>query len=93
MKSRSDYGGQRSIRLMKLVYETYPPICYLGGEPIPEDQRTVEHIVPRSLGGTDDLENLRPACRHHNSARGNRPIEEWRATMTNETAWLLALRD
>lgn len=78
---------------MELVYSTYPPICFLGGEHIPEGQRTVEHIVPRSMGGTDDLDNLRPACRSHNSARGNRPLEEWRATNTNLVDWFLNLTD
>lgn len=32
---------------------------------------TLDHIVPRSLGGSDDVENLRLAHRWCNSARGN----------------------
>lgn len=87
----SAYGGARSTKLFELVYATYEPVCYLGGEFIPDADRTVEHVVPRSLGGTDDLSNLKPACRSHNSARGNRPIEEWRATNTNELEWLNSL--
>lgn len=87
----STYGGSRSVKLMELVYANYEPTCYLGGEYIPDGERTVEHVIPRSLGGTDDLENLKPACKTHNSSRGNRPIEEWRATNTNEVSWLLFL--
>jgi hypothetical protein len=30
-----------------------------------------DHIIPKSLGGTDALENLRPACEVCNGARGN----------------------
>ena len=33
---------------------------------------TADHIVPRSRGGTSDLANLVSACRHCNSAKGNR---------------------
>lgn len=31
-----------------------------------------DHIIPRSLGGVDDVENLRPACEHCNGKRGNK---------------------
>lgn len=89
----SAYGGTRSTKLFELVYSSMEPVCWLGGEWIPDSERTVEHKVPRSLGGTDDLSNLAPACRSHNSARGNRPIEEWRATNTNELEWLHSLRE
>lgn len=30
-----------------------------------------DHIIPRSLGGTNDIRNLRPACEVCNGARGN----------------------
>ena len=33
---------------------------------------TVDHIIPRSRGGLDILENLLPACRKCNYSRGNR---------------------
>jgi 5-methylcytosine-specific restriction endonuclease McrA len=31
---------------------------------------TVDHVVPRVLGGTHDLDNLRPACRRCNFSTG-----------------------
>lgn len=34
---------------------------------------TADHIQPRSLGGSDELDNLRPACRTCNSRRGTDP--------------------
>lgn len=34
---------------------------------------TADHITPRSLGGDDQLANLRPACLRDNSARGTSP--------------------
>jgi hypothetical protein len=32
---------------------------------------TIDHIVPRSLGGSDDIENLALACRRCNERRYN----------------------
>jgi 5-methylcytosine-specific restriction endonuclease McrA len=33
---------------------------------------TIDHIVPLSRGGTDDLTNLRFLCRSHNSSKGDK---------------------
>lgn len=33
---------------------------------------TVDHIVPVSKGGSDDMDNLRTLCQSHNSKKGNR---------------------
>jgi 5-methylcytosine-specific restriction endonuclease McrA len=37
----------------------------------------VEHIVPRSRGGTDRVSNLTLACRPCNQAKGNRDVNEF----------------
>jgi ATP adenylyltransferase len=46
--------------------------CELCG--VPADQRflEVDHIVPRSRGGTDDLTNLQALCYRCNQIKGNR---------------------
>ena len=36
-----------------------------------EPWQQVDHIVPRSAGGTDDPENLQGLCQHHNAAKGD----------------------
>jgi 5-methylcytosine-specific restriction endonuclease McrA len=38
----------------------------------PENPLTCDHVVPKSLGGTDDRSNLACRCRRHNSAKGGR---------------------
>lgn len=38
---------------------------------------TVDHIVARRNGGSDEIENLQPLCREHNSKKGIKPDEYW----------------
>lgn len=35
-----------------------------------------DHLIPRSLGGPDDVWNLAPACQHCNVTRHNKPLLE-----------------
>ena len=37
----------------------------------------LDHVVPRSNGGTDRYDNLVAACRPCNQKRGNQPVEQW----------------
>jgi len=36
---------------------------------------TVDHVVPKSRGGTDHRDNLQLLCGHCNSVKGDRPME------------------
>lgn len=40
-----------------------------------KDSSTLEHILPKSMGGTDDYENLAMACSRCNSKRGNIDVD------------------
>lgn len=53
-------------------------VCYLCRRPIPGDVPwndpwafTLDHVVPLSAGGQDCVENLRPAHRECNVAKGD----------------------
>ena len=35
-----------------------------------EENLTVDHVIPRRLGGTDELWNLQVLCKMHNSMKG-----------------------
>jgi len=43
-----------------------------GGRPCHRPADTVDHVVPRALGGDDDPANLRAACTPHNLSKGGR---------------------
>lgn len=61
--------------------------CTICGEPLDRAEPTrgngkaisFDHIVPRSEGGSDRLENLRLAHRLCNSLRGRDPVQETEA--------------
>ncbi|WP_130866647.1 HNH endonuclease [Acidipropionibacterium timonense] len=74
-------------RLRPLIAATYGLVCHLCGQPINLDEPrhlddgrlnpaypSIDHLIPRSHGGTDDLDNLRLCHARCNSSRGNRPI-------------------
>lgn len=48
--------------------------CYCGKENVPLE---VEHIIPKSRGGTDRIDNLCLACRDCNQRKGNKTAEEF----------------
>jgi hypothetical protein len=48
--------------------------CRYCGRRAPAVEIEVDHVVPRSMGGTDDLTNLVAACFECNSGKSNRPL-------------------
>lgn len=65
----STWGGRKAQRQAALCFALYGTACYLCGRPGAD---TVDHVVPRQHGGSNSLDNLRPAHRYCNQARGNR---------------------
>lgn len=70
-----EWAGKYAQQLTALTLETYGLTCHLCGEPGAD---TADHILPRSAGGDDSLDNLRPAHGPCNYARAARPLSEWR---------------
>ena len=65
------------------ILEAYGYICYLCNEPIdmklPRTSKrgaTVDHVLPLSRGGSDELENLRLTHWSCNRAKSNKLVEE-----------------
>lgn len=46
-------------------------IPHRSRKPMPDNQATTDHLVPRALGGGDELENLRLACFKCNNGKSN----------------------
>ena len=72
----SAWSGRYAARIrdqVRAIYGETPP-CWICGRPILEGEFSVDDLTPRSRGGTDEIENLRPAHGRCNSRRGNRGI-------------------
>lgn len=74
-----DTSGSPWLRQRTQILEQHGLVCHLCGEAIDPDlpsnhpmDLTIDHVVPRAAGGSDDLDNLRPAHRACNSAKGAR---------------------
>lgn len=59
--------------LSELISE-HGPLCYLCGT---AEAITVEHMIPLSRGGSNERENLRPACKSCNSSKRAMTVEEY----------------
>lgn len=61
--------------MMDKALSIYGYKCSICGGPITPGDESLEHVVARSRGGTDDEANLRPAHSKCNAAKGNREID------------------
>lgn len=70
----SGWNGRRIAALQAAVFAERGRVCHLCGRPGAD---TLDHIIPRSKGGTDELDNLMPAHKSCNSRRGAMDLERW----------------
>lgn len=64
---RAPWGGKTVQSLTRQVIERDHGICHLCGQPGAD---TADHVIPRSVGGSDALSNLKAAHRRCNLVKG-----------------------
>jgi 5-methylcytosine-specific restriction endonuclease McrA len=69
-------GGSHTLQEWKEKLELFAYCCVYCGESKP---LTVDHKIPLSRGGTDDIMNIVPACRNCNSKKRHRTTQEYLA--------------
>lgn len=65
----------------KQVYDKYDGYCAYCGDKISIKDMQVDHIIPKRINGTDDLENLNPSCRlcnHYKRAETIDVFRDWK---------------
>jgi 5-methylcytosine-specific restriction endonuclease McrA len=85
--------GKRPTRPNGLLKFAYPQLllrgdpdnCKYCGSDLNDDNRSIDHILPRSRGGLNLLENLVLCCKKCNHEKDNQLLEEW------VDRWYLAL--
>lgn len=78
------WRGRYATRLTRLTLSTYGTSCWLCTDT--DAATTADHVLPRSRGGSDHIDNLRPAHRRCNSARGNRLVRKSRRVESNDAS-------
>ncbi|MEC4815649.1 MAG: HNH endonuclease signature motif containing protein [Scytonema sp. PMC 1069.18] len=61
---------QKQSKKSQLLQE-YGSCCWWCSRHLPSNQLTLDHLKPKSRGGSNSLENLRLACFPCNNSRGN----------------------
>ena len=75
--------------LKKQVWNKTNGKCYYcGTQTVPfgsaPDSFCVDHVIPRTRNGTDDIENLVPACFSCNITKSSKGLFNWASEMVNE---------
>lgn len=60
----------------KSVYAKCNGKCAICGKPVKFKKMTIDHIMPLSRGGTNDIKNLQLACKRCNSMKSNMTMDD-----------------
>ena len=69
---KENYGSKDVLN--KIQTDEYKANCYLTGREINLKETSnyhLDHVVPRTKGGTNDLDNLQIACKEANMAKSD----------------------
>ena len=81
-------GTLFGYEVREYLLEKWGRACaYCGAGNVPLE---IDHIHPRSKGGSDRVSNLTLACRACNQKKGNRPVKEFLAKKSDLLAKILA---
>lgn len=71
---RKGAKGYATPKQVKELYDKYLGLCAYCNLNV---ANSLDHIVPLVRGGSNDIENLAPACISCNSSKGDKLLEEW----------------
>lgn len=71
--------------IRKRVLDKYNKKCAYCGKDISFEEMKIDHFVPKSKGGDDDLDNLMPACEICNHYKDSHNINKFKYLMLNIT--------
>lgn len=60
------------------IFARYKGRCAYCGQPMKKKDMTVDHYVPKSRGGGDNIENLMPCCKACNAMKAADKLKTFR---------------
>lgn len=75
MDDYTSLSGPQRRKLLDTAIQTYGWKCCICGLPIRKGQESLQHVVPRSKGGTTSLATNKPAHKKCNYSLGNRVLD------------------
>lgn len=69
--SHSSVKGKARKSAVKKLIKHFGDTCFYCGCELSKETRTIEHVVARSMGGSNKLDNLRLACDYCNKTHKN----------------------
>lgn len=86
------WSGNEAAKYKPIVIAEYGSICHLCLKLIESDAEfSIDHVIPRSKGGDDSIENLRPAHRKCNYSRGAMDIESFQQRVSDDLQFFQSL--
>ena len=80
---RTDLGELPNYRTHRhRLYGEQEGVCLGCDTHFPFKVMEVDHVLPKSRGGTDHFENLQLLCTHCNKSKGSRTMSEWRTSQS-----------
>lgn len=87
-RNKSHWGAEATALRRAAIIKRDGPNCWICGLPFkPKEKPTLDHVKPKSKGGTHALSNLKIAHMKCNTSRGSNwtaPIRDHRSTAETE---------
>ena len=85
-------GFIRRKMLRQMLWGQQKGCCHYCGKYVSKRDATLEHVVPQSQGGTDDLSNLVMACFACNNKKSVEDNPQWRQQRDDQKRYLARRR-
>jgi 5-methylcytosine-specific restriction endonuclease McrA len=82
-KNHKTYKKNEQLRQVKILYLNQSPYCIYCGIPLTYDTATLDHIIPKSRRGTDQLANLVLCCNQCNEEKGCLSLQNFITSRNN----------
>lgn len=78
-------GNMPTQKELDDLFDEQGHMCLYCLDPLTYETYTIEHILPISRGGTNNLDNIGFVCQPCNSSRRNKSFVEWTGRNTGES--------